>query len=80
MIYEHFRVTVSHGTILELSDLVNITLKGDNVQGFDAKWDEVLLSMRDAPKDDMLESMCKTTLRDSEQLRTTCALCNQDPV
>ena len=52
MIYEHFRVTVSHGTILELSDLVNITLKGHNVQGFDAKWDEVLLSVRDAPKDE----------------------------
>ena len=59
---------------------MNITLKGDNVQGFDAKWDEVLLSMKDAPKDDMLESMCKTTLRDSEQLKTTFALCNQGPV
>ena len=80
MIYEHFRVTVHHGTILELSDLVNITLKGDNVQGFDAKWDEVLLSMRDAPNDNMLESMCKTTLRDSEQLKTTFALCNHNSV
>ena len=36
--------------------------------------------MREAPKDDTLESMCKTKLNDSEQLETTFVLCNQDTV
>ena len=42
--------------------------------------DLVLLSMREAPMDDSLESMNKTKLNDSEQLETTFALCNQDTV
>ena len=36
--------------------------------------------MREAPKDDTLESMCKTKLNDSEQLETTFAVYNQDTV
>ena len=36
--------------------------------------------MREAPKDDSLESMYKTKLNDSEQLETTFAVCNQDTV
>ena len=36
--------------------------------------------MREALKDDTLESMCKTKLNDSEQLETTFAVYNQDTV
>ena len=59
---------------------MRITLSGDDVQGSDTKWDEVLLSMREAPKDGILESMYKTKLRDSEQLRSTPALYKHETV
>ena len=36
--------------------------------------------MREAPKDDTLESMYNTKLNDSEQLKTTFALYNHDTV
>ena len=36
--------------------------------------------MREAPKDDTLESMYKTKLNDSQLLETTFVLCNQDTV
>ena len=61
----------------ELSDFVRVTLRGDDVQGFDTQWDEVLSSVGETPKDDTLESMYRK-LRDSEQLKTTFALYNRD--
>ena len=36
--------------------------------------------MSKVPKDDILESMYNTELNDSEQLKNTFALCNQDTV
>ena len=50
---------------LEFCDHMNIRLREDDVQGFGAKWDEVLFSMREAPMDVILESVCITKLRDS---------------
>ena len=44
MIYEHLRVTGTHVTILDCSDLYSISLHGDHVQGFETRWDEALLS------------------------------------
>ena len=45
MIYDHFRVTGAHDTVLYYADLFSVTLREDNVQEFDTRWDEVLLSM-----------------------------------
>ena len=53
---------------LEFCDRMNIRRGEDDVQGFGAKWDEVLLSMREAPMDVILESVCITTLRDSVKI------------
>ena len=39
---------------------MSVTLRGDDVQGFDTKWDEVLLNMADTPEDDTLESVVQT--------------------
>ena len=35
MIYEYFRVTSAHDTVLDYADLFTITLRNDNVQEFD---------------------------------------------
>ena len=46
-------MTGTHEAILDYSDLFGTVLLGDDVQEFDAGWDEVLLSF--VPPDDILE-------------------------
>ena len=67
MIYDYFRVTGAHDTVLDCADLFSVTLHDDNIQEFDTRWDEVLLS----PSDDVLESLCKLRIRDSDQLKNS---------
>ena len=45
MIYDYFRVTDAHDTVLDYADLFSVTLRDDNIQEYDSRWDEVLLSM-----------------------------------
>ena len=40
MIYDYFRVTDAHDTVLDYANLFSITLRDDDVQEFDTKWDE----------------------------------------
>ena len=49
MIYEYFQVTGTHEYILDFSHLMSVTLRGDDVQGCDTRWDEVLLSTEEVP-------------------------------
>ena len=57
MIYDYFRVTGAHDAVLDYADLFSITLRNDDVQEVDSRWDEVLLSMSKIPSDDILESL-----------------------
>ena len=51
-----------------------------NVQGFDTKWDEVLLSMTKVPDEDILEICYKKQLQFAEELKPLMALYQQDTV
>ena len=55
MIYDYFRVTGAHDTVSDYADLFSVALRDDNIQEFDTRWDEVLLSMTKIPPDDVLE-------------------------
>ena len=44
MIYDYFRVTGAHDTVLGYAHLFSVTLHDDNIQEFGTRWDEVLLS------------------------------------
>ena len=68
MIYDYFRVTGAHGTVLDYADLFSITLQNDNVQEFDTRWDEILLSMTKVLSDEILESLYKLRIRGYEIL------------
>ena len=57
MIYDYFRVTGAHDTVLDYADLFYITLRNDDVQEFDSRWDEILLSMTKIPSGDIVESL-----------------------
>ena len=74
MIYDYFRVTGVRDTVLDYADLFSVTLLDDNIQEFDTRWDEVLLSMSKIPSDNILESLCKLRLRESHQLITVLEL------
>ena len=64
MVYDYFRVTGAHDTMLDYAD----SLRDDNVQDFDTRWDEIL-SMTRLPTDDVLESLYKLGIRESDQLK-----------
>ena len=74
MIYEYFRVTGAHDTFLDYGDFFSPTLHDDNIQEFDARWDEVLLSMPKIPSEEIRESPYKVRIRESAQLETVLEL------
>ena len=55
MIYGYFRVSGAHDTVVDYADLFSITLRNENVQDFDTRWDEILLSMTKIPTDEVLK-------------------------
>ena len=74
MIYDYVRVIGAHDTILDYADLFPVTLHDDNLQEFDTRWDDVLLSVSKIPSDDILESLYKLRIRESAQLKTVLEL------
>ena len=74
MLYDYFRVTGAHDTVLDNADLFSVTLRDNNVQEFDTRWDEVLLSMSKIPSDDIWESLYKLRKSESAQLKTVLEL------
>ena len=60
--------------VLDYADLFSVTLHEDNVEEFDTRWDEVLLSMLKIPSDDILESLYKLRTLESAQLNTALEL------
>ena len=76
LIYDHFWVTGSHDSVENYTDLFTIVLQNDDIQEFDSKWDGILLSMTKIPHDDILESLHKLRIRESEKLKTVLELYN----
>ena len=57
MIYDYFRVIGAHDTVLDYADSFSITLRNDNFQEFETRWDDILESLTKIPSDDILESL-----------------------
>ena len=66
-------VTGAHEPILDFCDLMSVTLRGDDVEGFDTRWDEVLSSTEDVPSHNVQVSLYKMLICESEQLETALA-------
>ena len=77
MNYANFRATGAYDAALDLSDLLNVSLQGDDIQDFDTRWDQALLSASEIPKENVLESLYKFDIRDSVQLQTVLAMYDQ---
>ena len=80
MIYEHFLATGAYKAVQGLSDLLSKRLQNDDVQDFDVRRDQALLSASDMPSDVILEGLCKSKSQDSVQLQTFLALYDQETV
>ena len=74
LIYDHFRVTGSHDSVENYTDLFTIVFRNDDIQEFDSKLDGILLSMTKIPHDDILEGLYKLRIRESEKLKTVLEL------
>ena len=74
LIYDYFRVTGVHDSVENYADLFTISLRNDDFQEFDSKWDGILLSMTKIPPDDILEGLYKLRIRESEKLKTVLEL------
>ena len=59
LIYEQFRVTGTDDSVENYTDLFTISLRNDDIQEFDSKWDGILLSMTQIPPDDILKGLYK---------------------
>ena len=70
MIYEHFRAIGACELVQGLSDLFTKRLQIDDVQDFDVRWDQALLSTDEPLSDKILEGVYKSKLQDSVQLQT----------
>ena len=46
LIYEYIRVTGVHDSVENYADQITISLRNDDIQEFDSKWDGILLSLR----------------------------------
>ena len=80
MIYEYFRATGACEAVRGLSDLFSICVQNDDVQDFDVRWDQALLSASDMPSDVIVEGLHKSKLQDSVQLQTVLAWYDQESV
>ena len=74
LIYDHFRVTGTHDSVENYTDLFTIVLRNDDIQEFDSKWDGILLFMTKIPPDDILEGLYSLRMRASEKLKTVLEL------
>ena len=74
LIYEYFRVTGANDSVENYADLFTISLRNDDFQEFDSKWDGILLSMTKIPSDDILEGLYKLRIRESQKLKTVLEL------
>ena len=73
MIYDHFRATSAHDAALDLSDLFNVSLQGDDIQDFYTNWDQALFSASEVPAENVLDNLYKMKIRDCVQLQTVLA-------
>ena len=77
MIYDYFQVTGTQDSVENYADLLTISLRNDDIQEFDSKWDGILLSMSKIPPDDILEGSYKLRIRESDKLKTVLELYDQ---
>ena len=73
LIHEYLQVTGANDSVENYADLFTVSLRNDDIQEFDSKWDGIL-SKTKIPHDDILEGLYKLRIRESEKLKTVLEL------
>ena len=74
LIFDYFRVTGIHDSVENYADPFTISLRNDDTQEFDSKWDGILFSMTKIPPEDILEGLYKLRILESEKLKAVLEL------
>ena len=78
MIDEYFCATGAYEAVQGLAHLFTMSLKNNDVQDFDVRWDHALFMVSEMLSDAILEGLFKSKLQNSVQIRTVMALCDQE--
>ena len=78
LICDYSRVTGIHDSVENYAELFTVSLRNDDVQEFDPKWDGIILSMTKIPLDDIVDGLNKNyeSLKNSRP-HWNCMTCNQ---
>ena len=74
MIYDYFRVTGAHDTVLDYADLFSITLETTMFGNSIPDGTKFCCRCVKIPSDDILESVYRMRIRESDQLKTVLEL------
>jgi hypothetical protein len=69
MIYDHYRISETEGSLLELQDLMKVSLKKDNLRSFLMDWEHVFTGMNPLPDVAVLETLFRMQIQNSSAMR-----------
>ena len=78
MLYENFKLSETDGAMLEWDAIMNVKLKGDNLSAFLTDWENTILNINSCPEEQVLESVVRREITNSEQFKNAMALHEQD--
>ena len=64
--------------VLDITNLLSVTSRGDDVQDSDTRKEEVLSTISEVPNGKILESLCQMRIRESDQRKTVLAMYEQE--
>ena len=80
MIYDYFKVSDTDESVLDLNDILKVEFKTDNIQSFNARWDENIIAIEKQPGDEILDNFCHRQVQQAEQSKPWLSLYIQDTV
>ena len=63
-IYKHYKISEADGALLDLRDLLAVTLHGDNLRAFMRDWESVLNAMKEIPEHKLLKPLFLSKLKE----------------
>ena len=66
MICEHFKISDTDCTDLDICDFLKIELRGACVQSYDMKWDETIIAMQTQSDEEPLQNLYFRQLENSD--------------
>ena len=79
MVYQHFRLNQSYGSLYQVSDLMAVRMKGDSLESFVNTWDSVIAGMHKEPEPEIVENLFYQQIKGHAALREDIAHYDRSP-